>query len=179
MSDKHKPDRRIERTQTALWEALFALLHEETWGEVNVSKICQRANVARSSFYLHFQNKQELLDHGFTIGMRDARAVIFGSPPDPNHYTTLYWLADHIYAGRKFLNFKLAEDTYIFTRFQKLVRTLFVEELRLRGEIINEHELSFVMGGVFSILLEWVVAGYPDSPESMAARINELTRKII
>lgn len=179
MSDNSKLDRRIERTQTALWDAMFALMHEETWSEINVSMICKRANVARSSFYLHFQNKSELLDYGFEWGMRHARTQIFERKQQQNTYATFYWLTNHLYEGREFLNFKLAEDTYIFTRFQKMVYTLFSEELQRRQIEVSDYSLSFVMGGVFSILFEWVTADYPEPPEIMEATVNELTRRVI
>jgi AcrR family transcriptional regulator len=179
VSDNGKQDRRIERTQASLWDAMFALLHEETWREINVSKICKRANVARSSFYLHFQNKQELLDYGFEMGILFARENIFEQKVDNNTYATLYWLTNHIYEGRKFLSHKLQEDEYIFTRFQEMICTLFVEELEIKKVEADVDSISFVMGGVFSILQKWILAGYPDSPESMALKLNKLTSRVI
>jgi AcrR family transcriptional regulator len=65
-------DRRVRRTRRALREALLALTLERGWDEVNVLDVCERADVARSTFYTHFADKEELLLSGFD----DLRAVL-------------------------------------------------------------------------------------------------------
>ena len=62
MTDKTKLDRRIVKTRTALRGALLELLQYNSWNIINVRMICGEANIARSSFYLHFENKLALLD---------------------------------------------------------------------------------------------------------------------
>jgi len=179
MSDKDNVDRRVDRTLTSLWGALFALLHEETWNNINVSGICKRANVARSSFYLHFQNKQELLDFGFEIGIKAARARILESTYDENMYLSMTMLTNHFYEGRKFLSTNVRENEYIFARFQKAVFTLFEEELKHRNINYSHDSLLFVIGGVFSILMEWTKNGYLESPELMTEKLNQIVKKLI
>jgi AcrR family transcriptional regulator len=58
-------DRRVRRTRRALRGALLTLTHERGWDEVSVMDICERADVARSTFYTHFADKEELLLSGF------------------------------------------------------------------------------------------------------------------
>src|SRR6185437_2006254 len=64
-------DRRVERTQRALREALIRLVLERGWDDVSVQDVCARANVGRSTFYLHFADKEELLVSGFG-GLQEA-----------------------------------------------------------------------------------------------------------
>jgi len=178
MPDKNRIDRRVERTQSSLWDAMFSLMHEKTWNEINVSKICKRANVARSSFYLHFQNKQELLDYGFELGISNARTVILNQKFEKDCYATLDWLTHHIYDGKQYQGFKLRNDEYIFSRFQNMVLMLFKEELQHRKIRINDHTILYVIGGAFSILLEWVKSDYLQSPKNMAINLNALTSRV-
>lgn len=56
-----KKDRRIERTRQLLLEALFALIQEKGFEGVTVQDIIDRANVGRSTFYVHFVDKEDLL----------------------------------------------------------------------------------------------------------------------
>lgn len=57
-------DRRVRRTQKALHEALIALLLEKNYDDLTVQEILDRANVGRSTFYTHFDDKDQLLLHG-------------------------------------------------------------------------------------------------------------------
>jgi AcrR family transcriptional regulator len=60
-----KQDRRSQRTQQTLIEALLALLTVKHYDEISVNDIIERANVGRSTFYAHYQDKDDLLKRGF------------------------------------------------------------------------------------------------------------------
>jgi AcrR family transcriptional regulator len=67
VSERGALDRRVARTQRSLREALIALVHERGWDGVTVQDVCERADVGRSTFYVHFADKEELLLSGFEI----------------------------------------------------------------------------------------------------------------
>ncbi|WP_119674310.1 TetR/AcrR family transcriptional regulator [Deinococcus sp. RM] len=55
-------NRSVRRTKAALQSALVDLLLEQkNLQSVTVQAICDRANISRSTFYLHFENKDEVL----------------------------------------------------------------------------------------------------------------------
>jgi AcrR family transcriptional regulator len=56
-----KLDRRIQRTQQLLRDALMELIVEKGYEAISVQDITDRANVARTTFYLHYTDKEELL----------------------------------------------------------------------------------------------------------------------
>lgn len=56
-----KPDRRIAKTRHALREALMALIAERGYENITIQDITERADVARTTFYLHFSDKDDLL----------------------------------------------------------------------------------------------------------------------
>lgn len=58
-------DRRVQRTRRTLREALIALILENGYDQVTVQHIIDRADVGRSTFYAHFENKDKLLLSGF------------------------------------------------------------------------------------------------------------------
>ncbi len=64
MKAKRK-DRRVERTQKLLQEALLTLIVEKGYEKVTVQDILDRANLGRSTFYTHYRDKDALLLRGF------------------------------------------------------------------------------------------------------------------
>lgn len=56
-----KADRRTERTRAALMTAFIGLLLSEGYEFVTVERVAERANVGRSTFYLHYAGKEEIL----------------------------------------------------------------------------------------------------------------------
>jgi AcrR family transcriptional regulator len=58
---ERKIDRRVNRTRRQLREALFTLILERGYDAVTVEEITTRANVGRTTFYLHYHDKEDLL----------------------------------------------------------------------------------------------------------------------
>lgn len=55
----------MHRTRRALRDALMALLPEVGWDHIDVAKLCERADIGRSTFYLHYTDKTALLRGAF------------------------------------------------------------------------------------------------------------------
>lgn len=64
---ERKPDRRIQRTQQMLRQALISLILEKGYDAITVQDILDRANMGRSTFYAHFHDKEDLLLSGFYV----------------------------------------------------------------------------------------------------------------
>jgi len=63
--DKIVLDRRVQKTRKLLQNALVELILEKGFESVRIQDILDRANVGRSTFYFHFQDKRELLHSCF------------------------------------------------------------------------------------------------------------------
>jgi AcrR family transcriptional regulator len=55
-----RPDRRVNRTQEMLYQALSTLMLEKRYDDITVQDIIDRADVGRSTFYAHFKDKEDL-----------------------------------------------------------------------------------------------------------------------
>jgi AcrR family transcriptional regulator len=64
MANTEKEDRRITRTKSALNRAFLELIKEKGYASVTVEEITARANLGRTTFYLHYQDKEDLLLEG-------------------------------------------------------------------------------------------------------------------
>lgn len=56
-----KPDRRTSRTRRQLRDALTGLILEKGYESVKIEDITERADLGRTTFYLHYRDKEELL----------------------------------------------------------------------------------------------------------------------
>jgi len=66
-------DRRVQRTQQALYDALTTLILEKRYDKITVQDIIERANVGRSTFYAYFLDKEDLLVKAFASFSEQAK----------------------------------------------------------------------------------------------------------
>ena len=53
---------RAEKTQELIFDSFIDLLKDRTFDEITITDICEKAGIHRTTFYNHFQNKNELFD---------------------------------------------------------------------------------------------------------------------
>src|SRR6267143_5005275 len=68
---RRKPDLRIRRTRSLLSNALVALMQEKSIDKITVQEVLDLATVGRSTFYLHYRDKDDL----FLCVLEDVREM--------------------------------------------------------------------------------------------------------
>ena len=97
LTEKSK-DRRIARTRQAIRMALFRLIGSYDWQDISISKLCHEADVARSTFYLHYASPTEVLDESI------SEIVAAFSVDSTSTIPVLEWLVDHVAANGQFFS---------------------------------------------------------------------------
>lgn len=58
-------DRRIKRTRTAVFNAILDLMVEKDASKITVLELCKRADINKSTFYLHYKSMDDCLQSCF------------------------------------------------------------------------------------------------------------------
>lgn len=80
-TEQRNTDRRKQRTRRQLKEALFSLILEKGYDAVTIEDITERADLGRTTFYLHYRDKEELLLESIDSISEELMAQIAPIPP--------------------------------------------------------------------------------------------------
>ncbi|HUV26497.1 MAG: TetR/AcrR family transcriptional regulator [Anaerolineales bacterium] len=61
VKEQEKVDRRVRKTRRALREAMQVLMEEKGYEQVTIEELTEKADIGRTTFYLHYSAKQDLL----------------------------------------------------------------------------------------------------------------------
>jgi AcrR family transcriptional regulator len=155
-----KQDRRVQRTQRLLREALISLIKEKGFEPLSVQEIIDRANVSRATFYAHFDNKEDLLVSGFdrlraALKERQREALAHGSRTDERVFAFSHDMFAHVDKYRDVFRAMVGKRSGAM--IQQLVHKLMVDLVRdemkamvSRGStdsVPMEAQVHFIAGG--------------------------------
>ena len=170
-----QPDRRTQRTQQTLLDALMDLLKIKHYDAISVKDIVEKANVGRSTFYAHYQTKDDLLKSGFERVLDMLLAQVIFDETNRNLTLDTAPLFRHAQAHAELYR-TLAWGTgfeVITTQGQASLGEKFHQRLSLlvssnTQPVVPLSALSYSLSGSLLILLKWWLEnGMPGSPETM------------
>ncbi|MBL8049601.1 MAG: TetR/AcrR family transcriptional regulator [Anaerolineales bacterium] len=183
-----KTDRRVQRTQELLQKTLIELIQEHEYDEITIQDIVDRANLGRTTFYLHYNSKDDLFTncHKAMINAFDSR-ILYSlsrkellSPETPHGMTAAY---KHLQDGR----------THLYPIFQnrESLRKMrdwnaqYIETM-LRTDFIESDSLipfdvlaNYLAGAQLTLLQWWLEKRRPYTPEKLAETLHLLQRAAI
>lgn len=162
-----------EKTKGLLVEALMDLTAEGGWETVTVSTLCRRAEVHRSTFYAHFEDKEDLFSRSLpwffdSLAVAGADPQTAGSP-----FQGLFRHCDH----RRLFYRKALENG----RF----RSLFCQYLihHAQGALGESGPAPiavwFGAGAILGVVEGFVNTSFPGTPDEIAAQLAEMLHKAI
>jgi AcrR family transcriptional regulator len=178
---KRKPDRRIEKTKSSLALGLFKLMQQKAWNSISIQELCDEANVARASFYGHFDSKLALLDFLIAEVFEKQISSKATSTESKAYIVFLTWLVDHVTSSRALFS-KIANEPEalpVLDRFKRALLKRFSEALRTDGISVDDAGITFVMGGIFDCLLSWAKRWRAAELPNLRIRILEMARLIL
>ena len=95
-----KEDRRSQRTRRLLHQAIISLMQEKRYDSITVQDIIDRANVGRSTFYAHYQDKEDLVDSNLQEILDDLSQSLADSGPESQRLLPTLALFRHVQENR-------------------------------------------------------------------------------
>lgn len=161
-------DRRVQNTRRLFREALITLLQENRYSTISIEDLADQANLGRTTFYLHYKDKDTLLDECLESVLLKLAEKLSSIPTtywvskDPWLIQILYEFASE---NEKFFKVILRDPCgFIFIqRLQKIVVDLLsqkakedIESLNTPRSIPLELLSTFYTGGILATIEWWV-----------------------
>ena len=180
-------DRRVQKTLQLLQNALVELIAEKEYDDITIQEILDRANVGRSTFYSHFENKDQLLrsllsdlhttfDEGIRQLAEEDKTWADNSTQIP--FTVLDFVSQNY---RLFKAMLVQQGSGAGSNpFHNYLLVLTREHFRLMIEH-EKHDLRsldlaihFFSSAFIGVLAWWLEHNMPCSPQELGQAINQL-----
>lgn len=164
----NRAESRYFNTAVQMDEALLTLLEKKEFSYITIRELCEAAGVNRSTFYLHYQNMNELLEE--SIAYMDRRFYAYFPSPPPtlaqSHFISSAYLEPYLtYIKEHRRLFQTAQRQSVLfrseERFQAMFQELFSPYMDQLGIPCREQTylVSFYLHGILAIVEEWLRRG--------------------
>ena len=167
-------DRRIQKSKKYLSDAFKALILEKGYEAVTVQEIIDRANVGRSTFYAHFESKEQLLFS--LLGTMNEKSK------DGIDFEMLFnHCADNFQIAKAMLGKKGGD--LIIGHIRDVMSLKIAKDLKRDSSKSKSEQLKiyFTSEALSAALVSYLTNGLdedmPYSSEEMSAKCNELVEK--
>lgn len=183
-------DKRSIRTRAAICEALIELMDQKGFELLTVTDITQKAKVNRSTFYLHFrdkydlvlqlenevtQNFEKILLKDLAINFRELEKLDTPLPMVVSMFTYFKENARMIGALLE-LKGELSLQSQIVKVIQKNISLGFLLGIKsIRFSVPAEYLFSYIISAHLGVVQAWIKKGCVESPDVMAISLAKLS----
>lgn len=180
----NKNDIRYLATQERIEEAFWGLLADRGFQKVTVRALSERSGINRGTFYLHAEDKYDLLsqvEDRMHQGMMGGAAIA----PDGSYEDRVPSMVAPMIAGSRFVyenreRVLLMDDTcdpLFFSKYASKVKAAMLGNI---GNLLPEqrYALALMEGVVGSLFGEWVRGGMKETPEEYVSIVLNLAAKL-
>jgi AcrR family transcriptional regulator len=175
-------DRRTQRTQQDLMDALLDLLSVKHYDAISVKDIIEKANVGRSTFYAHYQTKDDLLKCGFERALDILLDQIVFDETERNLTLDTTPLFRHAQGHAKLFRtlawgsgFEVITTQGQAALCAKILPRLSPFASSMGPTAVPQSILAYSLAGSILLLLKWWLENdMPNSPETMDGFFQQL-----
>lgn len=176
-------DRRVRKSKRAIEEALIRLMAENNFQKITINSIAEKADVNRGTFYLHYQDKYDLLDQCIENQIQKLliSCMVEGSGNFPSKeplLRTFKYLEEHAFLYQTLLNNK-----GIPTFREKLliiIQAGLRDHLYIQGINKNMNEeilIQFWSSAIIGVIEWWIIESMPYPAEEITEQVWTLLER--
>lgn len=176
-------DRRVKRTKMLLQTTLVELMLEKEVSQISVKELTQRADVNRSTFYLHYLDIYDMLEQmeeAFIGSVQGFFHDYFTPLPTSKPITLFLQISEWIERDKDYY-VKLLRGTAAAQILEKL-RVQIMDEFLLVLHTVFQDEYSldlrtrvnFIVSGTIGVLRMWVTEENNGSLVALSATIDDI-----
>ncbi len=172
-------DRRQKKTRKAIFSAFSQLLAEKPYSRITVQEIIDTADIGRTTFYAHFETKddllkalcEELFDHILNSASNHSEQGLYSLQTAPE--SIFCHLLQHLKTNRPLIELLSGENNALFLRCFKsglaeLIRQRFESQLQLTyPKIPTDFLIHHLSGSFVEMVLWWIHGGLKQSAEEL------------
>ncbi len=165
-----RQDPRIARTEAAIRTAFIRLVEEKGFAHVSVKDICDRAEINRNTFYLHFADKEALMEQVLR-NMLAVQAVPIAAVASHLSSASPEQVEDIVRNILSHLSEELAFYRILFTDaalqsyVQQLYRTAVALVTAGAHRPMSTVALSYLIYGFIGVITEWLTRPSQDTTD--------------
>ncbi|MCR4962317.1 MAG: TetR/AcrR family transcriptional regulator [Firmicutes bacterium] len=173
-------DRKQKKTRAAIFAAFSSLLAKKSYNRITVQEIIDAADVGRTTFYAHFETKDDLLKElceelfGHIIGSAMDCAHTHGLYSDASSPDSVFChLLQHLQKnGSNILGLLSCESNDIFLRYFKnslndLIQNQFLQGKPPKLDLPPDFLINHISGSFVEMVLWWIKGGMKQTPEEL------------
>ncbi|MEK8130604.1 TetR/AcrR family transcriptional regulator [Paenibacillus filicis] len=183
-----KVDLRILRTKQSIRTAFFELIQEKGYEAITIQDIANRAMINRNTFYLHYENKPDLLHTCMDGLLSEVKDVIVQCPISMKPYriskveTVMQAILEHISRNTSFYYAMFIDENRIYP-FREKMETIIKDKLSegvnpaagksplaISQELLLEYLVSSFMG----VIIWWIKNDQPLSTSEVSSQFSKL-----
>ena len=172
-------DRRVRKTRTQLRKCLSILLETKKIQNITVKELAQMADINRGTFYLHYKDVYDLLDHIQKDLLRDFENILTTIAPDTDNLVPfIEALFLFIYRNKDMSKIFLHEDleasfsSELRSKLQICVFNKYKVFIKQKNMPYFELYYDFIISGTIGLLVRWVDSEFQMSPHELAVLTN-------
>ncbi|MDR1815432.1 MAG: TetR/AcrR family transcriptional regulator [Clostridiales Family XIII bacterium] len=178
----HKPEsRKVRYTKAALRDAFIELLRRKPADKITVTEICRAADVSRGTFYLHFKDPRDLMEHIEDGAFAALAASMRARVEKVCEGDSQAWaeILTEIYAHRDLAPILFSDPSSTFVckclALNRSYSGVFCEgKYPGRSDAEMDYIYTFHEAGSASVVAAWVRGGFKEPIPQIAALLAEL-----